>query len=125
MVCLTVHPNVIFLITSRYMSDWDGDSSDCLHVSGWIAYFVCTSAVSRRLIDKSMRTQEVFHVHVHIIPRFQNDKLVKYKPTKSRIADDVGRGQVETIQRYLRQADLHLDTAEAENALGTQGLSDT
>lgn len=61
-----------------------------------------------------MHTQEVFHVHVHIIPRFQNDKLVKYKPAKSRITDDVGRDQVETMQRYL-------DLGAKENAECSDG----
>lgn len=45
--------------------------------------------------------QAVFHVHVHVIPRFDNDGLIKLPPSGGMISKEDGIALVTKIQEKL------------------------
>jgi diadenosine tetraphosphate (Ap4A) HIT family hydrolase len=55
--------------------------------------------------------QEVFHVHVHVIPRWDKDKLVRYRPAKERIRPEVGAQHTADIIALLDAKDPSLDSS--------------
>jgi histidine triad (HIT) family protein len=105
---MPIHPGHVLVVPKQHSADIFDSSEDTLAKLISVAKKLAPAVVEATKADginigmnnKKAAGQDVFHIHLHIIPRYENDQLKSW-PQKPYESDEVQKGLAEAIRGAL------------------------